>query len=237
MGPSAAWVLYQSIKENYSIPKEIVELVEVSRVTDTASFKIDPPIEHIQANHQIPRYNNNFDQYCWFIQDATFFDNDYTIKANIELVDAFASDLKTVLTNKSTIDRVNTRRNQRKLAYDFAASISIVPLMVIINSPNKTFQQTLALILGQNGAKIICFLNEKEDLVTVSLRQSKKNTKAEIENYRLDLLAKKINPSGGGHAEAAGSAIPDLNSGILIIREWANEKKLNMKLVDLTSSV
>ena len=46
-GPSAAFVLYNAYSNIYKIPEHIKKLVDVSKVTDTASFAIDPPIEVI----------------------------------------------------------------------------------------------------------------------------------------------------------------------------------------------
>ena len=50
----------------------------------------------------------------------------------------------------------------------------------------------------------------------------------------MDLLAKKLNPGGGGHAEAAGSAITNLQNGISIIKKWAENKHLTMKTINLS---
>ena len=112
-------------------------------------------------------------------------------------------------------------------------------MMVIVNSPSRTFQQTIALYLGKNGAKIIVFLNKKDkksQKVSISLRQSKKNTPAEIEYLRLDLLAKKLNSSGGGHAEAAGSATENLPEAFSILNDWAIQKQLDMEVINYSET-
>ena len=59
-------------------------------------------------------------------------------------------------------------------------------------------------------------------------RQSKKNSSDEIANFRLDKLAKLFNQSGGGHAEASGSASESLEKALGVITKWGSEKGLEL---------
>lgn len=230
-GPSAAWVLYQSQYEKF--PFELQQLAEVSRITDTASYGISPPIENVNLN-SIESILEDFDQLCWFIQDGIFQDEEYSVASNNQMVEGLAIHGLKLLINQDTIDRINKLRENRKKTYEYADGLKITSLMILVNSQDKSFQQTLALYLGKRGgAKVIVFLNERENNVTISLRQSKNNSKEEIEKYRLDLLAKKLSPNGGGHAEAAGSATATLSDALLVIDNWGKEKKLEKQIIEL----
>ena len=50
LGPSAAFVLFNAFSGIYTIPDYLKQLVQVSKVTDTASFAIDPPSEIINKD-------------------------------------------------------------------------------------------------------------------------------------------------------------------------------------------
>ena len=223
-GPSAAYVLYNALKAENSIPDHLKQLVDVSKVTDTASFAIDPPLELI-SNKDLS-FLDDFDRVCWFVQDATNIEENYSLRKNNELVVGLANEgIKYLLTEK-LIKNANKQREKRIFANTFIQRLEISPLMVIVNAPDSSYKQYIALKLGKIGAKVIVFLSQKDDLVTVSLRQSKRNTKEEIDFYRLDLFSKLFHESGGGHAEAAGSISSSLEQAFKVIEKWSKEKKL-----------
>ncbi len=225
-GQSAAYVLYNSLVGFHEIPFHLKKLVEVSKVTDTASFAIDPPVELISKS-DYDRLDSDFDQLCWFVQDATNVEENYSLEKNNELVIGLSKEGIKYLFSKETINTVNKLREKRLLAEKFIQRLEIKPLMVIINSPDNAYKQYIALRLGKIGSKVIAFFSQKDEVVTISLRQSKRNTKEEIDYYRLDLLAKRFSESGGGHSEASGSIAPTLDYALKIIREWSIEKNLD----------
>lgn len=231
-GPSAAYVLYNAFSNINNIPAYLNQLVEVSRVTDTASFAIDPPIEII--NKSDLSFLKDFDQLCWFIQDATNIEDDYSLEKNNELVFGMKEKGLESLLSAERIDCVNNQREKRRKANNFVDSLEILPLMVIVNAPDNTYRQYISLILGKRGAKVIVFLSQKqnENLVTISLRQSKLNTENEIEYYSLDLFAKQFNESGGGHSEAAGSVSSSLEEALHVVKKWAKNKKLKYSVLE-----
>lgn len=224
LGPSAAFVLYNSLIGTVSIPDYMKLLVDVSKVTDTASFRIDPPIEIVTKDNL--SFLEDFDKLCWFVQDATNVEENYTLQKNNNLIMGLAKEGINFLLSNDMITNVNNQRSKRNLAQNFINNLTITPLMVIINTPDNSYKQFISLKLGKLGAKVIVFLNQKDDIITISLRQSKLNSKDEIEFYRLDLFAKKFNKSGGGHAEASGSTSPSLDYAFGIVKKWAKEKKL-----------
>ena len=225
-GPSAAYVLYNALVGTNQIPEYLKELVDVSKVTDTASFAIDPPIEPISKEEKW--FLDDFDKLCWFVEDATNIEDNFSLKKNNELVYGLEHKGTGYLLSDEYIASVNKQREKRKEADEFVQKLNITELMVIVNSPNNTFKQYVALKLGKMGAKVIAFFSQKENNVTISLRQSKLNTKQEIEYYRLDLLAKRFNNSGGGHAEASGSMANSLEEAQKVVIEWGKEKKLKI---------
>ncbi|MHA2366809.1 MAG: DHH family phosphoesterase [Candidatus Hodarchaeales archaeon] len=231
-GPSAAWVLYQYAQIAYDIPNYLKQLIEISCITDTASFKIDPPIDIIsQAKGSQESLLNDFNKLCWFVQDALNIEDFFSVSMNNHLVDILYNRGILGLFQQPIIKRINSQRVERKKSYDYAKKLPLSPLMIFVNCPSKIFRQTLALNLGKKGVKIIIFLTEREDKVTISLRQSKRNTQNEIEKFRLDLLAKTLNPNGGGHAEAAGSVSTSISEALSKISEWAELKVLEMDVI------
>lgn len=233
LGPSAAFVLYNSLKALHSVPKHLQLLVEVSKVTDTASFAIDPPVEEVSKS-DYDLLVNDFNKLCWFVQDATNIEEDYSLEKNNALTIGLSERGINFLFSDETIKKINKIRTKRLEAEKFIQSLNISSLMVVINVPDNSYKQFISLKLGKKGAKVIAFFSQKDDVVTISLRQSKLNTKAEIEFYRLDLLAKLFNESGGGHAEASGSISPTLEYAIKIIKEWSKEKKLDYSINEYT---
>lgn len=229
-GPSAASVFMRSVAEPNALPPYMTQLGEVSKITDTASFAVDPPLEPVEDPEPIL---GNFDALCWFIQDVCNLEDDWVCDQNNEVVRLMAKGGVSALFRPHLLKRVNKHRANRHAAVQFADNAPLSSVMVLTNAPNTAYKQALALSLGKKGVKVMAFLSEKEEgLVTVSLRQSKQNTPVEIENYRLDLLAKAINPSGGGHAEAAGSAAGTIEEATEVIKQWAGQKKLPMKVLE-----
>jgi hypothetical protein len=228
-GPSAAYVLFSLISSKTELPLYLKELAEVSKVTDTASFKIDPPHEKIDPSID-KSFLTDFDKLCWFVQDATNIEDEYSLQSNNELIELLTKNGVKALLTDHIIKRVNVHRKKRLVAEDYINSIAITDIVVIVNAPNQAFKQYAALRLGKKGAKIIVFLTEKGNLVTISLRQSKLNSKKEIESFRLDILAKKFNKSGGGHAEAAVSMSPSIESALKVLNQWKDEKGLSLSV-------
>ena len=223
-GPSAAFVLYNAIQGIKTIPNKLKLLVDVSKVTDTASFAIDPPTELVSKDDL--SFLKDFDKLCWFVQDATLIEENYSLKRNNDLVTGLANTGIDYLLSEQILKMINKQREKRILAEQFIRKLEISTLMVIINAPDNAYKQFISLRLGKIGAKVIVFLTQKEEIVTISSRQSKSNTKSEIEYYRLDLFAKKFNEAGGGHAEASGSIAYSIDEALKVIKEWAKEKKL-----------
>lgn len=229
LGPSAAFVLYNYAKSIKKIPDYLIELVEISKVTDTASFKIDPPTELIYLDKD-KSFLDDFDKLCWFVSDATNIEDEYTLNTNNSLVYALAEGGVKSLLDQHTIHRVNKHRNKRIEAEKFIQSIDIAGIVIIINAPNNIFKQYAALKIGNKGSKIIIFLTKRETKITISLRQSKKNSKDEIEYFRLDKFAREFGDTGGGHAEAAGSSSPSIEEAFAVIENWGRRKKLENKI-------
>ena len=224
LGPSAAFVLYNAFSSIYEIPDYLKQLVQISKVTDTASFAIDPPTEKIDKNDN--SFLDDFDRLCWFVQDATNIEDEYTLQKNNEIVRGLRESGITSLLTNERIKGANLQREKRTSANNFVLSLEIYPLMVIIDAPDNAYRQYIALKLGKIGAKVVVFLNQKENNVTISLRQSKSNSKSEIEFYRLDLFSKEFNETGGGHSEAAGSISPSIEEALTVVEKWAKRKKL-----------
>jgi hypothetical protein len=232
-GPSAAFVLLNALIGQFQIPEYLKELVKISEVTDTASFAIDPPLDSITLEDQ--SFLDDFNNLCWFVQDATNIEDDFTFQRNNDIVHGLSKFGVTYLLSESFVANVNKQREKRKLANKFLESLTPTNLMVIINAPDNTFRQFIALKLGKKKTKVIVFFNQREIAVTISLRQSKKNSKEEIEFYRLDIFAKKFSSSGGGHAEASGSVSESMDSAIKIAKDWAKEKDLKLSIIEYSN--
>ena len=231
-GPSAAFVLYNSLIGTHEVPNYLKELVEISKITDTASFAIDPPTELVSKEEKW--HLDDFDKLCWFVQDATNIEDSFTLQKNNEMVFGLEHKGTGYLLSDERIKSVNEQREKRLLGEKFISDLKVTDLMVIINVPDSTIKQFISLKLGKKGSKVIAFFSQKDNVVTISLRQSKSNTREEIEKFRLDLLAKRFNESGGGHAEASGSISPSIDDAIKIANEWAKDKKLEISVTEYT---
>jgi oligoribonuclease NrnB/cAMP/cGMP phosphodiesterase (DHH superfamily) len=242
-GPSAAFVLWKYLKNKMEIPGYITTLVEMSKITDTASYKSPAPTTQFEKQD----YNITTDQIdsekfhniIWDLQDALTFETK-TLKPNNLCLELLSTNgLITLLENEEVIKRINIHRTDRRRTLEYAESLTPTELTAIINPRTRNIQDILVKWLSDHGTKIVVVL--KEDLFdktcSVSLRQSKKNTREEKDRLRLDMFAKMFSESGGGHIEAAGSHIDSLVKGLEVVKSWGKEKNLEVSIFNVDESI
>ncbi|MFW9930768.1 MAG: hypothetical protein ACFFD1_15375 [Candidatus Thorarchaeota archaeon] len=230
-GPSAASVLYRYLANKLEIPFYLTILAEMSKITDTASYKIPPlTVYYDSKNVEITKDeidSEKFHQLIWDLQDALTLINKTATPNNICVNLLSENGLASLLAQEDIINRINIHRQERIKALDFAKSLNPAPLTIIINSQTRNIQDILVHYFTNKGAKIIASLKEDpfDKSCSLSLRQSKHNSLEEKELYRLDVLAQRFS-GGGGHIEASGASSPNKEEALKILIEWAKEKGL-----------
>jgi hypothetical protein len=110
-GPSAAYVLWKYLKNKMEIPSFLTTLVEMSKITDTASYKHPGPITPYEKQD----YEFNNDQYSsekfhdviWDLQDALTFVQK-TLNPNNSCLELLSkSGLATLFENDLIVKRLN----------------------------------------------------------------------------------------------------------------------------------
>ncbi|OLS20006.1 MAG: hypothetical protein HeimC3_42170 [Candidatus Heimdallarchaeota archaeon LC_3] len=231
-GPSGAFVLWKYMINKFKFPRYVKVLIEMSVITDTASYKTPAPITLFEkenyefSDDQLD--SKRFHKAIWDLQDALTFENK-TVNPNNLCVDLLAKGgLEILLENEIIIKRINKHRSDRMLTLEFAKTLTATELTTIINPKTRNVQDFLVHYLTNNGAKVVVILKEDpfDKTCSISLRQSKLNQKSEKDKYRLDTFAKLFTGGGGGHIEAAGSHSNSLKEAIEIIETWSKEKEL-----------
>ena len=219
--PSAAYLIEKIFSSQ--LPDYIKELVEISKITDTASYAIPAPL-----SLQDDASSLSWDEKIWFLQDAC--KTTFLVKDHDELIEILAFEGWKGLWREDILQRVRNLRLARKKSVEIAQNIVLTDFIVIIDHPLHLNLAFIANEVMKRGAKGAAFITEYPDEVKVSLRLSRTLSEDYIEKYRVDLLAHSM--SGGGHKGASGAEAKDMGEILGKIRSWSEEVGLNMSIVD-----
>ena len=219
--PCAASLIEKSFSSQ--IPDYIRELVKISEITDTASYKIPAPLD-LQDNPS----KLTWDEKIWFLEDVcktTFSLNDHNKLIEILTFEGWEGLWKTNL-----LRSVKNLRQTRKKSVEIAKKIEIEDFVIIIDHPlhyNLTFMAREVMKRKSVG---VAYLTVYPTEVKVSFRLNKSLTSNQIEKYRVDFLAKSM--SGGGHKGASGAEAEDLDNVLVRIKNWAQKIGLKISIAD-----
>ncbi len=226
--PSASYILNKCY--NDILPPHLKELAKMTLITDTASYKIPAPLEMEEDENDF-----TYDSKIWFLEDAcktTFGLKDHDIITDILYKQGWAGlwDLSNLET-KGIQSRIFYLREGRKSAYKISQELEISEFMILIDHAMHFNITYIAHELMHRGATGVAYLTQYPDFIRISLRLSKKLSEKEIDYYRVDHLANSM--GGGGHKPASGAQLDSLDLAIKKIEQWAQEKNLKTKIVDL----
>ncbi|MCE7748859.1 MAG: hypothetical protein GPJ51_10700 [Candidatus Heimdallarchaeota archaeon] len=220
--PSAAALIVEYF--GAKLPDFMIELSEITEITDTASYSTPAPVE-IKDN--LSEYD--WDERVWFLEDVC--KSTFTIAEHDLVIELLASKGLDGLWERDILNRVKRLRNSRKESFDIAQGIEITDFIILIDNPLHYNTAAIASELQKRGVKGVAYLTVYPEETKISLRLNREMSIKDVEKYRVDLLANKM--SGGGHKGASGAEMEDLNETLKIIKTWTREVNLEMKIVDL----
>jgi len=220
--PSTAYLIEGVFSS--SIPNHLKELVNISEITDTASYKIPAPYD---LPDNLASYS--WDEKIWFVEDVC--KSTFTIEEHNEILEILAFEGLEGLWKSNIIYRIKKLRQSRKDALDIAQKLEIRDFIVLIDKPLHYNIAFISHEIQKRGATGIAYLTVYPDEVKVSLRLNKQLSSEDVERYRVDLLAQSM--SGGGHKGASGAETESLESTLEKIKSWTNEKGLQIAIYDL----
>lgn len=220
--PSATNLLYLTYQEK--LPVYLKEVAEITKITDTASYKIAAPME-LKTEWE----DYSWDEKVWFLEDAC--KTAYRVEEHDELIQILATEGINGLWKKTVLDRIIDLREYRKGSWVKANEIEIEEFIILIDDPLSYNLPFIAHELMHKGAIGTSYLTVYPENVKISFRLNKKLSENEIERYRTDILAKKM--GGGGHKPASGAQAHSLEYALEMIQEWAKNMGFKTKIVDL----
>jgi len=219
--PSAAYLIEKIFSSQ--LPDYIKELVDISKITDTASYEIPAPLSLQEDPTSL-----SWDEKIWFLQDAC--KTTFSIKDHDELIEILAFEGWKGLWKENILQRVKNLRQTRKKSIETAQRIVITDFIVIIDHPLHLNLAFIANEVMKRGAIGAAYLTEYPSEVKVSLRLSRSLSEELVEKYRVDLLAHSM--AGGGHKGASGAEADNVGRVLEKIGKWSKEVGLCMSIVD-----
>jgi len=224
-GESAAAVCFDTYPKKSIFPSHIQQLVDLTRITDTGNQPGSPPIDIPKKTIECSK-----DELVWLFEDAC--SSCSSVKEVLELVDGFKNIGIQFLDQDTIQKRVKKSREERKRAIDLGLTVQEGYDFVITISKDGQFDSTSLLKAAISKCRVggASFVEDRDSSVRISLRLSKifQNSDGfDINKYRLDILANRLN--GGGHMAAAGARSKNIEGGLNEFKAWA--KSLNLKLL------
>jgi len=220
--PSAAYLIEKVFSD--SLPEYLKELVKISKITDTASYKIPPPLELQEEFLDL-----NWDEKIWYVEDLC--KTTFTVNEHDKLLEILSTQGLEGLWKPDLIKRVKNLRQTRRDSIEIAKDIKITDFIIIVDEPAHYNLAFVAREVQNKGALGVAYISVYPDETKISLRLNKKLTDEQREKYRVDLLAQSM--GGGGHKPAAGAETDNLEVAIEKIKSWGRKKELNLSFVDL----
>ena len=156
-----------------------------------------------------------------------------TLEEIVELVDKLAKEGFDAITRYYN-EGLNRHRSKRKKSIEKVNQLETSD-MVILNFLDDSLNRFAILheILNR-GAKVGVVTIFYEEKYVLSFRHSKKLSKKEVIQYRVDTLAEKF--GGGGHMSASGARVDNVHDSIKEIVLWGRKKGLNPIVQEIPES-
>ncbi len=220
--PSGASLITDYFKDK--LPEFMVELSEITKITDTASYGSPSPME---INDTLS--DNDWDERVWFLEDAC--KSTFTVAEHDLVIELLSSKGLVGLWEKDILNRVRRLRNSRKESFNIAQEIEMTDFIIIIDKPLHYNIAAISSELQKRGVKGVTYITVYPEEVKISFRLNRALKPEEVEKYRVDLLANKMD--GGGHKGASGAEMENLEETLGIIKNWIKEVQLKLGVVDL----
>ena len=220
--PSGAALITDHFRDK--LPDYMIELSEITKITDTASYGSPSPLE---INENLNEYS--WDERVWFIEDAC--KSTFTVAEHDLVLELLASKGLDGLWEKDVLNRVRRLRNSRKESFNIAQEIELSEFIILIDKPLHYNIAAISSELQKRGVKGVSYITVYPEEVKISFRLNRALTAEEVDKYRVDSLANKM--AGGGHKGASGAEMKNLEETLEIIKIWIKEVQLNLKIVDL----
>ena len=230
-GKSAASVLLNSgiIK----VPEYMLELAEITTITDTATYPSLPPVTPVSITTIPPSYAEKI----WILDDACR--STQNVKQVLELVEELSDYGFEGILRENIPNRINFYRQKRKQLLNFVQNIELADVVLLINAQDSSIQTMISLaVLNTSKVKVTASLIQTSSGVKISLRRAtwlEKNNSIDAQKIRLDLLAKTMN--GGGHPYAAGCYANTLSEAIKIISNWSHKLGFTSIIIDVSKQL
>jgi len=227
-GESAAAVCFDCYPKKSIFPAHMESLVTLSRITDTGNEPGSPPIDTPKKTIECSN-----DELVWLFEDAC--NACSSVTQVLELVDGFVKFGKQFLNQDRVQESVKKSREERKRAIDLGLTVKLGYDFVVTISKDGQLDNTSLLKSAISRCRVggASFVEERNGSIRISLRLSKifQNSNGfDINTYRLDTLANRLN--GGGHMAAAGARSENIEVGLNEFKTWATSLNLNLLVCD-----
>ncbi len=235
-GDSGAYQLFLSGIIN-PIPEYLIELAVMTRITDTAGYITEPPIEQYNSITELPTENLSGkdarieeEKRIWLLDDAM----GGTIKSFKDHQDRYTQLAKKgFIAIDKYLNDINKLREERKGAYEIANKIPIDCDVIIFNYTENIHDRfTITRKLQKRGAKVVISLAKVSNGYKISLRRNRELNDELNQKIQLNELASLMN--GGGHPGASGAFTKTQDEALTIIHKWADNIGLTVSYIDLT---
>ena len=208
-------------------------LSNLTEITDTASFKLEPPTQTSELTsisdlsfHEL--YPKHQEELAWALNDAAI--GAASIGHNYTLLKLLIKQGLFGLLHSSTLTFIRDVREKRKKVINLSQKVDVSDITIVFTEKDLDLKSILH-YLQKKGCKVAISAKIQSDITKLSFRVNKNVSSSELQLYRVDSLAKQFN--GGGHPGAAGGATSSLSSLIKVVTKWKSKIDLEMQVVDL----
>ncbi|MDH5644561.1 MAG: hypothetical protein OEZ01_01055, partial [Candidatus Heimdallarchaeota archaeon] len=191
---------YQLLLSDFlgNLPHHIVEIATMTRITDTAGYSTEPPVNRIKQLSDLDFNENDSinkkyqqEQRIWLLDDA--WGSTVTLKEHLDMYNYLAKEGFYGLSR--VLNKVNTLRDSRQDAVSLANSLDINADIIIFSyHEEKQDRFTITRRLQSRGAKVVCSLQISiNNGIRISLRRNRNISIKDKELIKLNILASQMN--------------------------------------------
>ena len=238
-GESAAYQLYLS-KFLSPVPEHLLDLVLMTRITDTAGFITPLPVTPVETleelqyepTHQREKDLPLYEKKAWLLNDAAGIT--ITYKEHQRFYTGIAKDGFYYLGN--LLKQVNTMRDKRLKHFEIADSLETASVLVFIfNELDIDPFPLRRRLLTSKPVKVVISLAKYKGGIKISIRRKKGLSQEENTKIQTQTLAASMN--GGGHPGASGAHTETLETALKLIKQWASKLDLSIIAHEVTEKL
>lgn len=228
---------YQLLLSNFlgGLPRHLVELAVMTRTTDTAGYKTEPPIDKFDdlKELKVPEFYDpesilDNEQRIWLLDDA--WNTAHSLKDHFELHKELSR--YGFLGINKFLPKINELRGNRQKAYETADQIAPNDIVAFSFKSETQDKFTILRRLQTNGVKVAISLSiQNNGGVKISFRRNRELNSLDTNKLKVNEVASKLN--GGGHEGASGAYANNLDDALNIINEWSKKLNYNFEHVSI----